>query len=114
VTWSAGRPPFIDWWAGGSLDGMIAAADYILGRVNDRTRIVPGHGDVIDRATVVEHRRMLATVRDRLVAAARAGKALEQVQAERPAAEFEALLGGTRRAGQFVRVAWYGVAKPRE
>jgi glyoxylase-like metal-dependent hydrolase (beta-lactamase superfamily II) len=106
-----GAPPFIDWWAGGSLDGMIAAADYILGRVNDQTRIVPGHGDVIDRAIVVEHRRMLVTIRDRLVESARAGKTLEQVQAERPAAEFEALLGGARRAGQFVRVAWYGVAR---
>ncbi|HEX9166212.1 MAG TPA: MBL fold metallo-hydrolase [Gemmatimonadales bacterium] len=109
-----GAPPFIDWWAGGSLDGMIAAADYILGRVNDRTRIVPGHGDVIDRATVAEHRRMLVTVRDRLVAGAKAGRTLEQIQAERPAAEFETLLGGGRRARHFVRVAWYGVARQQQ
>jgi glyoxylase-like metal-dependent hydrolase (beta-lactamase superfamily II)/DNA-binding CsgD family transcriptional regulator len=109
-----GGPPFIDWWAGGSLDGMIAAADYILSRVNDQTRIVPGHGDVIGRSTVVEHRRMLVTVRDRLVAAAAAGKTLEQVQAERPAEEFESLLGGPRRAGHFIRVAWYGVPRTGE
>ena len=107
-----GAPPFIDWWTGGSLNGMIAAADYILSRTDARTRIVPGHGEVIDRATVVEHRRMLVTVRDRLVAAAQAGKTLEQVQADRPAQEFEALLGGQRRAGHFVRVAWYGIPRP--
>jgi len=106
-----GAPPFIDWWAGGSLDGMIAAAGYILSRTNDHTRIVPGHGEVIGRATVVEHRRMLVTVRDRLIEAAKAGKTLDQVQVDRPAQEFEALLGGQRRAGHFVRVAWYGVAR---
>lgn len=57
---------------------------------------------------------MLVTVRDRLAAAAAARKSLDQVQAERPAAEFEALLGGARRAGHFIRVVWYGVPRDGE
>jgi glyoxylase-like metal-dependent hydrolase (beta-lactamase superfamily II) len=50
-----GAPPFIDYWVGGRVQGMIAAAEWILRRANDSTRIVPGHGPVIDRATVAEH-----------------------------------------------------------
>ncbi len=106
-----GRPPFIDWWAGGSVDGMIAAADVILARSTEQTRIVPGHGDVITRAVVLDHRRMLVTIRDRISAGIRSGRTLEQIQASSPALEFESLLGGARRAGHLVRLIHYGVLK---
>ena len=106
-----GAPPFIDYWVGGSLDGMIRAADRILAIVNDQTRIVPGHGSVVDRKTVVEHRRMLVTLRERIGAAIKAGKTLEQIQADAPAREFEGLLGGPRGATRFVRVVHYGLAR---
>lgn len=106
-----GAPPFIDWWAGGSLDGMIAAADQLLALVNDSTRIVPGHGPVIGRETLVEHRRMLVTLRDAIGNQVRQGRTLDQVLAARPAAEFETLLGGPRRADQFVRLVYYGLAR---
>ena len=106
-----GAAPFIDWWAGGSLDGMIAAADQLLGLVNDSTRIVPGHGPVIGRETLVEHRRMLVTLRDAIGGQVRGGRTLDQVLAARPAAEFETLLGGPRRADQFVRLLYYGLAR---
>ena len=45
-----GAPPFIDWWAGGSMAGMISAVEFIHNMVNDSTIIVPGHGPPIDRA----------------------------------------------------------------
>ena len=45
-----GAPPFIDWWAGGTLEGMISAVEFIHNLVNDSTIIVPGHGPPIDRA----------------------------------------------------------------
>ena len=45
-----GAPPFVDWWAGGTLEGMISAVEFIHGLVNDSTIIVPGHGPPIDRA----------------------------------------------------------------
>ena len=106
-----GAAPFIDWWAGGSLDGMIAAADQLLALVNDSTRIVPGHGPVIGRETLVAHRRMLVTLRDAIGDAVRRGQTLDQVLAARPAAEFETLLGGPRRADQFVRLLYYGLAR---
>ena len=106
-----GAAPFIDWWTGGSLDGMIAAADQLLALVNDSTRIVPGHGPVIGRETLATHRRMLVTLRDAIGSQVRQGRSLDQVLAARPAAEFESLLGGPRRADQFVRLVYYGLAR---
>lgn len=107
-----GAPPFIDWWAGGSLAGMIAAADSLLAMADDDTRIVPGHGPVIRRETLVEHRTMLATLGERVGSAIREGQSLEQLLAARPAAEFETLLGGERRAAQFLRLLHYGLSRP--
>lgn len=106
-----GGPPFIDWWAGGSVKGMIAAADVILARSTEQTRIVPGHGDVISRAVVLDHRLMLVTVRDRVSAGIRSGRTLKEIQDSGPAREFEPLLGGPRRAAHFVRVVHYGVSR---
>ncbi len=106
-----GGLPFIDWWTGGSVDGMIAAAEVILARTTEQTRIVPGHGDVISRAVVLDHRLMLVTVRDRVSAGIRNGRTLDEIQASAPAREFDALLGGSRRAGHFVRLVHYGLSK---
>lgn len=104
-------PPFIDWWAGGSLDGMIAATDGIIDRVNDRTIIVPGHGTPTDRAGARAYRAMLAAARDRIGARVRAGASPDAIVAERPLQEFEPMLGGERRAGQFVRQVAMGLGR---
>lgn len=52
-------PPFIDWWTRGSLEGMVRAVDWALARTNDKTRIIPGHGPVIDRAELQRYRQRL-------------------------------------------------------
>jgi glyoxylase-like metal-dependent hydrolase (beta-lactamase superfamily II) len=52
-------PPFIDWWTRGSLEGMVRAVDWALARSNNSTRIVPGHGPVIDRAALQRYRQQL-------------------------------------------------------
>jgi glyoxylase-like metal-dependent hydrolase (beta-lactamase superfamily II) len=106
-----GAPPFIDYWVGGRVQGMIAAAEWILRRANDSTRIVPGHGPVIDRATVAEHLRMLIALRDRIGVALRESRTEDQVVAAQPAKEFETLLGGTRGAELFVRQVYFGLKR---
>jgi cyclase len=77
-------PPFVDWWAGGSLHGMIAAIDRFLPRLDDRTRVVPGHGPVADRATLVQYRDMLATLLLRVEQAVAAGRSLEETCSDGP------------------------------
>jgi cyclase len=35
--------PFIDAESGGSLEGVIAGVDEVLGRIDDNTKVIPGH-----------------------------------------------------------------------
>jgi glyoxylase-like metal-dependent hydrolase (beta-lactamase superfamily II) len=108
-----GAPPFIDWWAGGSLSGMIRAADMILARAGPATRIVPGHGPVIGRTEVAFHRKMLVTLRDGITAALGAGTTRDDFIATHPAREYQDFLGGARRVDGFLRLLWWGLADGR-
>src|SRR5215467_2159027 len=65
-TWWNGLYPFIDYAAGGSIDGMIRAANTNLGLATEHTRVVPGHGPVGTRAELSEYRDMLVAIRDRV------------------------------------------------
>src|SRR5712691_2038514 len=42
--------PFIDTSSGGSVDGVIAAADRVLAMAGDNTKIIPGHGPLGNKA----------------------------------------------------------------
>lgn len=110
-TYFNGFYPYIDLSSGGSVEGMIAAADRVLAMAGERTRIIPGHGPVSGRAELRAYRDVLATVRDRVRALAREGKTLEQVLAARPSAEFDARWGqGFMKPGSFVRIVYQSVA----
>jgi glyoxylase-like metal-dependent hydrolase (beta-lactamase superfamily II) len=77
---SAGLP-FVDLTSGGSIDGVIAAADQVLAVSNTLTRIIPGHGPLATPARLRAWRDMLAALRDRVRAEVAAGKTVEQVLA---------------------------------
>jgi Zn-dependent hydrolases, including glyoxylases len=79
-----GAPPFLDWWGGGTLDGMIRGVDLVLAHADDKTRIVPGHGWVTNRSEVATYRKMLVTMRERTLAAIGAGQSVEQYLATQP------------------------------
>jgi cyclase len=108
-----GAYPFIDWWAGGSLDGMIAQVDLVLGFVGPEDRVVPGHGAVIGRAELEEYRRMLVTVRDRARAAIRRGEGREAFLASRPTREFDAERGGETAGQRFASLVWLELSGAR-
>src|SRR5215471_13707475 len=55
--------PYIDASTGGSVKGMIAAANKVLPLANDSTKIIPGHGPLGTKADLVKFRDMLATAR---------------------------------------------------
>jgi glyoxylase-like metal-dependent hydrolase (beta-lactamase superfamily II) len=82
--------PFVDTSSGGTLKGLIAARKTILARINDDTRVIPGHGDLSTKAELAESVAMLEQVESRIAAAVKAGKTLEQVLADKPTAEFDA------------------------
>jgi cyclase len=95
-TFFNGRYPLVDLASGGSIDGMIADADRVLGMADANTKIIPGHGPLGDRAALQTFRTVIATVRDRIKQAVAAGRTLEQVQAAKPTAEFDAVWGNGR------------------
>jgi len=76
--------PFIHFSGGGTVAGMIRAADRILALADDRTRIVPGHGPVSGRADVQKARDLLVTIRDRIQALIAAGRSVDDVVAANP------------------------------
>ena len=91
--------PFIDIDSGGSLNGVVNAANNILeitvpaDKQEGGTYVVPGHGRLADEADVVEYRDMLTIIRDRLVAMIDDGMTLEQVLESNVVLDYEARYG---------------------
>lgn len=110
--WFNGIYPFIDVDAGGSIDGMIAAVDRILGIVKDDTRIIPGHGPLGSSAELRKYREMLVNVRANVQKLIDAGKTLEEVIAANPTAEFDADWGkGGMSPEIFTTIVYNGMKK---
>jgi cyclase len=107
-----GLYPFIDTGSGGSIDGMVTALDAVLGRIDDGTKVIPGHGPVGTKADLKKFRDMLATVRDRIRKAIQQGKTEDQVVASKPSAEFDAGWGnGFLKPDAFVAMTYAGMKK---
>jgi glyoxylase-like metal-dependent hydrolase (beta-lactamase superfamily II) len=86
--------PFIDYSTGGSIDGMIRAADANLAKATERTIVIPGHGTpVSNRNELKEFRDMLAAIRDNVARLKKQERSLDAVVAARPTAAFDAKWG---------------------
>jgi glyoxylase-like metal-dependent hydrolase (beta-lactamase superfamily II) len=92
-TWWNGLYPFIDYVAGGSIDGMIRAAEANVAMAGPRTIVVPGHGPIGGRAELVEYRDMLVAIRRNVAALKKQGRSLPETIAAKPTAEFDAKWG---------------------
>ena len=106
------RYPFIDVDGGGSLDGLIAAIDKVLGLIDGNTRVIPGHGELSNKAEMTEYRTVLATTRDRVKKLIAEGKTLEQAVAAKPLAEYDAKWGaGFMKPDVFLRIIYASYGK---
>ena len=109
-TWWNGVYPFIDYSTGGSIDGMIRAAEANLDRAGADTIIVPGHGNPGDRSDVSKFKDMLTTIRNRVAALKAQGRTAEEVVAAKPTADFDAAWGGWYIGPDFfARLVYQGV-----
>jgi glyoxylase-like metal-dependent hydrolase (beta-lactamase superfamily II) len=110
-TFTQGRYPNIDFANGGNIKGMIAATDAYLKLANAKTRIVPGHGPLADKAALAEYRTMLITARDRMAKLVKDGKTEDEVVAAKPFADLDARWAPTELAGRnFIRVVYHSLA----
>ena len=87
------RYPYIDLGSGGSLDGMIAAADRVLKLADEGTKIIPGHGVLSDRAGLETFRKMLITSRANVAKLVGAGRNLDEVIKAAPTKEYDKTWG---------------------
>jgi cyclase len=83
--------PFIDQPHGGSIDGMITGTDKILQLANDNTKIIPGHGATATKKDVLDYKKMLETLRKRIMDGINQGKTLNQIIASDPTKEYTAV-----------------------
>jgi cyclase len=111
-TFFNGLYPFIDTSSGGSVAGVLAAADRALKTVSDSTKIIPGHGPLASKADLKAYREMLASVSGRITAQIKQGKKLEEVQASKPTAQFDAKWGkGFLPPDKFVEMLYGNLKK---
>jgi glyoxylase-like metal-dependent hydrolase (beta-lactamase superfamily II) len=85
--------PFIDVAAGGSIDGMIDAVEAIIDLCDEKTRVIPGHGEVTNRDGLLVYLGMLQGYRKIIAEQVAAGKDLETITSERPTAELDDIWG---------------------
>jgi glyoxylase-like metal-dependent hydrolase (beta-lactamase superfamily II) len=106
------RYPYLQLEAGGSIEGLIAGVERALAVSDARTRVVPGHGPVVDRAALQTYRDVLVTVRDRVRRRVDAGATLQAVLAGRPSAEFDAGYGtGLVNGPRFVEAVYRSLTR---
>ncbi len=92
--------PRADAAANGKFFGIIEAYETLLAISDANTVFLPGHGVLSKRSDVESQLAMLNTISSRVKAAKDAGQTLEQIQAAKPTAEFDAVWsGGNTNAG---------------
>lgn len=85
--------PLIDWWTGGWIGGVVGGLELLLSLSDARTRIVPARGAVMSRAELETQYQMYSTIYERLSRQLNSGKGPDEVVADKPTAEFDAVMG---------------------
>lgn len=75
----AGRFPYVDLDAGGSVKGLIAAVTEILAGIDDETRIIPGHGSLSSKQDLADYLEMLTTLQARVAAVLAEGATVQDM-----------------------------------
>ncbi|HVQ60570.1 MAG TPA: MBL fold metallo-hydrolase [Burkholderiales bacterium] len=111
-TFFNGLYPFIDTSSGGTVAGVLAAADRVLKMAGDKTKIIPGHGPLATKADLKAYRDMLAAVSANVAGQVKQGKKLEEVVASKPTAQFDAAWGkGFLAPDKFVEMLYGNLKK---
>lgn len=88
-TWWNGYYPFIDYNTGGSIHGMIKAAEENVKAVTDRTLVVPGHGPIGNKNDLIAYRDMLVNVQSSVAKLKKSGMLLKDVINAKPTKNYD-------------------------
>jgi len=73
--------PFVDIFNGGTLEGLLAGLGLTIDLAGPNTKIVPGHGPIVDRKAVIAQRDFVLAMRDRMLPPVLKGLSFDQVLA---------------------------------
>jgi glyoxylase-like metal-dependent hydrolase (beta-lactamase superfamily II) len=118
-TYFAGMYPYIDVDGGGSIQGMIAAAERGLSLAGENTRVIPGHGPLSNRKELAAYRDMLVAVRRAVGEHVDAGHSADETVAAQPTKSLDATWAtGFMKPESIVRIVHRSlsaaVAPPRD
>jgi glyoxylase-like metal-dependent hydrolase (beta-lactamase superfamily II) len=106
--------PYIDIANGGSLKGLIDALDLTMKLAGPDTKLIPGHGTIINRNDIAPYRDMIFAVQEKVRAMVVQGASEQQVLAAKLTAPYDAKVpggllpaaGGGTSADRFVRAVY--------
>ena len=102
--------PFIDEPNGGNINGMIKTLDKAAELANNQTQIIPGHGQVSNKKDLLDYRKMLTTIRDRIKIQIEKDKTLKQIIASNPTQGYEG--SDFVAKDDFVKIVYDSIKKP--
>lgn len=106
--------PFVDIFNGGSLAGLLAALGETIGMSGPGTKIIPGHGPIVDRNAVIAQRDLVLALRDRMRTLVAKGLTVEQVLAAKLTADTDARIPeGAQTSERFIRWMYAELTQPQ-
>ena len=89
------------------MEGVIAGVDEVLDRIDDITKVIPGHGPLGNKTDLKAYRNMLATVHERMTKLIKEGKSIDEIVAAKPTADYDAKWGGGfLKPSQWVQIVY--------
>lgn len=102
--------PYIDVSSGGSVTGMVEFLDEILTMIDDKTVVMPGHGELATKADVQLFRDRIKEMSDKVVKMAKKGKDLGQILEANITAKYDAEWSGDFVNGEtFVTLMYHSL-----
>jgi cyclase len=95
--------PFVDIDNGGTLAGLLAGLSETIALCGPKTKVVPGHGPIVDRNAVIAQRDLVLATRDRMLPLIAKGMTFDQVLAANLTADSDTPVPeGAHTAEQFI------------
>ncbi|HMB74173.1 MAG TPA: MBL fold metallo-hydrolase [Gammaproteobacteria bacterium] len=95
--------PFVDWWTGGWIGGIVGTLELVLALADADTRIVAANGPVMQRDDIEQQFAMYNLIYERLAEMLNRGRSPQEAVEAQPTAEFDAKMGPSE---EFVRLAF--------
>ena len=106
-TYFSSTYPIIDLESGGHIDGFISATERVLARIGDGTKVIPGHGQVTDKAGLQRYHDMLVGVRAAVAKLVKQKKSVDEAVAAKPTAPWDDAWGkGYMKPDLFTKIVF--------